>query len=378
MGRSATFSKLFCASILIAFSAAETSFSLGSQELDILVGETKVINLQVTDLTQRVNASVQTLHSGILELNPKSIIINPPANDIYPIEVTSIEAGYTTILLSIDPAIADVYDAFIRVTSLHSIELYHFSEVIGWIYFVAWSVSFYPQIYENWKRKSVVGLNFDFLALNIIGFTMYSIFNCGLFWIPSIQDEYYEKHPRGMIPVLAQDIFFGLHAMFATVITITQCFFYERANQRVSWTARGIIVVFALFLLISTIVAAATDKLTWLDILYFCSYVKLAITLIKYIPQAYMNYKRKSTVGWSIGNIFLDFTGGALSMMQMMVNAHNYNDWQSIFGDPTKFGLGLFSVVFDIFFIFQHYVLYRHSYERIEGANSEAARPIYS
>lgn len=34
-------------------------------------------------------------------------------------------------------------------------------------------------------------------------------------------------------------------------------------------------------------------------------------------------------------------------------------DWQSIFGDPTKFGLGLFSVLFDILFIVQHYFLYR-------------------
>lgn len=42
----------------------------------------------------------------------------------------------------------------------------------------------------------------------------------------------------------------------------------------------------------------------------------------------------------------------------------NYNfildDWESIFGDPTKFGLGFFSVAFDIFFIIQHYVLYRY------------------
>jgi len=29
-------------------------------------------------------------------------------------------------------------------------------------------------------------------------------------------------------------------------------------------------------------------------------------------------------------------------------------------GDPTKFGLGLFSVLFDVLFMIQHYVLYRH------------------
>jgi cystinosin len=35
------------------------------------------------------------------------------------------------------------------------------------------------------------------------------------------------------------------------------------------------------------------------------------------------------------------------------------DDWFSIFGDFTKFGLGLFSIIFDILFIVQHYVLYR-------------------
>jgi hypothetical protein len=38
------------------------------------------------------------------------------------------------------------------------------------------------------------------------------------------------------------------------------------------------------------------------------------------------------------------------------------DDWTSIFGDPTKFGLGLFSVVFDIFFMVQHYVFYRYRF----------------
>lgn len=73
-----------------------------------------------------------------------------------------------------------------------------------------------------------------------------------------------------------------------------------------------------------------------------------------------MNYKRKSTVGWSIGNIFLDFIGGSLSVLQMVLNGYNYNDWVSFFGDFTKFGLGLFSLSFDIFFMLQHYVFYRY------------------
>ena len=34
------------------------------------------------------------------------------------------------------------------------------------------------------------------------------------------------------------------------------------------------------------------------------------------------------------------------------------DDWMSIFGDPTKFGLGALSIFFDLVFMFQHYVLF--------------------
>ena len=33
----------------------------------------------------------------------------------------------------------------------------------------------------------MIGLNFDFLALNILGFLCYSAFNIGVFWIPEIK-----------------------------------------------------------------------------------------------------------------------------------------------------------------------------------------------
>lgn len=34
--------------------------------------------------------------------------------------------------------------------------------------------------------------------------------------------------------------------------------------------------------------------------------------------------------------------------------------WKFIFGDPTKFGLGVLSIFFDVVFITQHYCLYRN------------------
>jgi len=249
-------------------------------------------------------------------------------------------------------------DVYVRVNVLQNFNLNTFSAVVGWTYFVAWTVSFYPQVYTNWRRKSVIGLNFDFLALNLMGFTFYSVFNCGLYFSQSIQDMYFEDHPYGLIPVAVNDIVFALHAVFACIVTVLQTLIYERADQRVSLVTRGLMVIFVLIIIITAIIAA-TGVVNWLWFLYIFSYVKLAITMIKYVPQAYLNYRRKSTEGWAIGNVLLDFTGGSLSITQMFIDAFNYNDWSSIFGNPTKFGLGLFSVLFDCLFICQHYCLYR-------------------
>jgi cystinosin len=106
-------------------------------------------------------------------------------------------------------------------------------------------------------------------------------------------------------------------------------------------------------------VSTLFTKVTVLDTVLYLSYVKLVITTIKYAPQAYMNYKRKATTGWSIHNIMLDFTGGTFSLIQMFLLAYNYDDWISIFGNFTKFGLGVISMLFDIVFFVQHYALYK-------------------
>ena len=43
--------------------------------------------------------------------------------------------------------------------------------------------------------------------------------------------------------------------------------------------------------------------------------------------QAVMNYRRRSTVGWSIGNVLLDFTGGMFSILQMFLLAYNNREF---------------------------------------------------
>lgn len=360
----------FLSILLLGLPLGSCDLRLEPSDLTIVVGQPGTFQLTSNSkIPQDLNVQFSVSYADVLITDPAEVHIPANSTDfIQEVRVHALSAGHAIINANASPAIDNVDAAFINVTAEHSSEIALFSIIVGWIYFIAWSVSFYPQIYENFRRKSVVGLNFDFLSLNLTGFILYSLFNCGLYWIPVIQDQYHTRHLRSAIPVQPNDIFFSVHAVFATLLTIIQCFIYERGGQTVSITARALQGVFFTFLFISML-CSAFGVLLWLDFLYYCSYVKLTITLIKYLPQAYMNYQRKSTVGWSIGNILLDFTGGTLSVLQMILDAYNYNDWTSIFGDPTKFGLGMLSVIFDVFFMVQHYILYRNQepYQRLSG-----------
>ncbi|XP_016990095.2 cystinosin homolog [Drosophila rhopaloa] len=358
-----TFRLAFLLLATVALGNGQSSqLTVDSHDITVLLNTNETFVVFATDLlTTDVEVKLRTDSPTHLSLDPASFFYPAGSTQNQSVVITGLSAGYVNVFADNDVADSEiVQDVFVRVTVAKSRAIIYTSLVFGWVYFVAWSVSFYPQIWINFRRKSVEGLNFDFVTLNIVGFTLYSMFNCGLYFIKDLQDEYQVRHPLGVNPVMLNDVVFSLHAMFATIITILQCFFYQRAQQRVSFIAYGILGIFAVVVIVSAGLAGGS-VIHWLDFLYYCSYVKLTITIIKYVPQALMNYRRKSTSGWSIGNILLDFTGGTLSMLQMILNAHNYDDWKSIFGDPTKFGLGLFSVLFDIFFMLQHYVFYRHS-----------------
>ena len=285
---------------------------------------------------------------------------------------------------SLDSRPADVcpFDAkkvFVQVCIYHSIIISWLIEITGYIYTIAWSISFYPQIILNFQRKSVVGLNFDFLLLNIIGFTCYTVYNVMIFFDQNVQNIYIEANPRSLIPVLLNDVLFAVHALLACIVTGIQCFIYERGNQRISYVCRiwsSLLMAFAVVSLSVTLFEA----INLLQFVTFLSYVKMAVTLSKYFPQAILNYKRKSTVGWSIGNILLDFTGGFMNICQMVLQASNTEDWSGFYGNPVKFGLGIVSIIFDILFIIQHYVLYKHSeddttYNQVETTESLSQIP---
>uniref|UniRef100_A0A1D1XRV4 Cystinosin n=1 Tax=Anthurium amnicola TaxID=1678845 RepID=A0A1D1XRV4_9ARAE len=234
------------------------------------------------------------------------------------------------------------------------------SKTIGWLYFAAWSISFYPQVVLNWRRKRVQGLSIDFLWYNVYGFACYTIFNLAFYSSEQIRQEYRDRNNGKDNLVQINDVAFSLNALILSIVTLTQTFIYKRdSSQRISTVAFSLISILLLFAT-SLLFGAFFGLCHWIDLLYYLSYVKLSFSFIKYVPQAYLNFKRRSTAGWSIHNILLDFTGGSLSIFQLVFDAYLQDNWHGILGDYVKLGLGFLSVSFDLLFMTQHYILYRN------------------
>ena len=73
------------------------------------------------------------------------------------------------------------------------------------------------KVVMNFRRKSVVGFNFDYLGYDLAGFISFTLYNCLLFWSPAVFALYQQKNPGSANPIQFNDVFFCLHAIFIQV-----------------------------------------------------------------------------------------------------------------------------------------------------------------
>jgi len=212
----------------------------------------------------------------------------------------------------------------------------------------------------------------------VTGFLSYFVSNCAFYYSPVIRDQYARRH-HGLTPTVQfNDIAFAFHGFVLSCVTASQYLpslwgFPPAVGQKPSRFILGIfsgciVGVVAVVFIVATLQGEDTDPRSgwcWLDAIYAVSYVKLLVTLIKYTPQIMTNFRNRSTKGWSIAQILLDFSGGILSISQLAIDSYLQRDWSGITGNPVKFALGNVSMLYDLVFITQHYVLYA-------GAESKA------
>ncbi|EJK63286.1 hypothetical protein THAOC_16068 [Thalassiosira oceanica] len=232
------------------------------------------------------------------------------------------------------------------------------SNVIGYIYFLAWSASFYPQIILNYTRRTTRGLSVDFCALNVLGYVCYSTYTASFYWNESIQRDYKLRMSGsgdgdGVI-IQSNDVAFAAHALMASLLTLTQIGCYDSFRTRPpSKRVQAFLIFSVVFCLLFITVTGDV-----LGLLFVLGAIKVSITVSKYIPQVLLNYQRKSTVGWNVQNVLLDLTGGILSFVQLYGDCANMKNWGGFKGNFAKVMISLITIGFDIIFLIQHYVMY--------------------
>lgn len=326
-----------------------------------------VVGAVESDLIARgsVTIGVSASSNSIQWLSNTSAVLSPSQPDVaFEFETTilgSVLFDFNTVNATSGLSSPDYVEPVpIDLTIVRSYDVEKLSQAFGWIYFTAWGVSFLPQIWENFRNKSVVGLNFDFVVLNLIAFACYTAYYILFYFDPAVQESYHSNIDPGSLPIAINDLCFAIWAFSLCAITAFQVLIYERGNQRISWITKGLVSGITIFIIVFSILAGV-QQINMLTYAYGLSYVKVGITFVKMIPQIIQNYRRKMTTGMSIYQWWLDFAGGFFSLAQQITDGCNTNDWIGLFGNAPKTLLAFEALIFDVIMFVQHYILYREN-----------------
>lgn len=227
--------------------------------------------------------------------------------------------------------------------------------LFGWIYFIAWGITGWPQILLMYKRGTTDGFSPDFMIINIVGFISYSIFTYACYFVPEAAKSY--ESATGDLPqVELTDVLFASHGAFICGILILQLIILPPRippNKIVT----VISALFQLGVFLGLVGCVLLDR-EWYSYLQMCSYVKVISTFVKHFPQYILNRARGSTAGWSFTMIVMDIFGGTFSMGQQGVRALRMKSWAPFTKNPAKTFLAVESIAFDILFLAQHMLWY--------------------
>lgn len=123
------------------------------------------------------------------------------------------------------------HQAYIRVHVATHKTLLYLTKVFGWLYFVAWSISYYPQVWRAWQSGNVHRMNINQLALDFVGNCLYLLYNTVHYWSWANWDEYEIHFNSGLNPVKANDVAFSIHTVIFQIILISQCCMYNVRNS---------------------------------------------------------------------------------------------------------------------------------------------------
>lgn len=179
-----------------------------------------------------------------------------------------------------------------------------------------------------------------------------------------MRKQFYARY--GDYPLLSLiDITYALHGLVLNLVIASQMYFWNftRNSSRKVHQSTKYIISLVLLLVGFQLFLIYKNQMQYVELALNLAYIKIFISFVKYIPQLYHNYSRHSCLGFSIVQIWLDFSGGTFAVLQLFldnyIDNHHSFKWQEILHNKGKLGLSLVTFFFDFCFLLQYYIIYK-------------------
>ncbi|KAK8150642.1 hypothetical protein G3M48_000063 [Beauveria asiatica] len=279
------------------------------------------------------------------------------------------------------------------------------SAIIGWAYTLCWGVSFYPLLLSNIRRRSTDGVSIDFCLLNMLGMAAYATYNVVFFFSPVVRRQYAERNPDNPTPMVQpNDVAYTLHGLAISSTVYSQFYprlwgFYTTRPVKISlWCSMTFwaSILAALLGILAATASPDSQSWMWLDVVrillipnahrsaltlgglcqvYLVGNFKTLLTLLKYLPQVWLNYRRKSTQGLPPLPFALDIGGATLSLLQLLIDVA-YSNQSAALANPVKLVLSNLLIFFDAVLLFQRFVLYRDAVDELDPGRVAERRQL--
>jgi cystinosin len=151
-------------------------------------------------------------------------------------------------------------------------------------------------------------MSFNSVLLGTLGFMCYAAYTIPLYYSPAVIAQYSNAYNGSAPLVQPPDVFFCIWAVALEGVALSQIVMYVRGRQSVSrWTIFLLAISFIFIIIVVSLTATATGGMavsdapgepSWFRCILYISYIKIGLTIIRYLPQIHLNYIRKSTEGF--------------------------------------------------------------------------------
>lgn len=262
--------------------------------------------------------------------------------------------------------------------------------ILGLVYVSVWSVSMYPPLLLNWRRKSARALSLDFAVLNAAGYT-YLLVSMVLQYCSGDAGAGAGAPVPGRPLISAFDMWYCGHGFALNLVLLSQLLCgrrlwgfdkeHTRALRMQKVYLRVLLGSVALFTVLSVQFGRETLRSGWDNewdsgaALQYCNRLyalKISMSLVKYVPQVLHNRARRSVEGFSIQGVALDVTGGVASLLQLFLQlARQHGVSLEVFvANFGKIGIAVVTLVFNCVFVGQ-WLLYRDTRGRSDKGRGE-------